>query len=257
MTRGIYTAATGMLAEEAAQQVIAQNLANSSTTGYKQDIPVFKSFDETLVSLADSSGIDSSAIGSLGHGAVLDRTYTDLSQGPLQATGNSLDVALSGDAYLRVQTPAGPAYTRDGAMTLNAQGTLVQVGSGYPILSDRGLPIVLPNTGASSNISTSGVVSVDGQTVGTLGLFAIDQANQPSKLGDNLISAAIVPKAIDTSSASGAYVQSGYLEASNVNVVKEMVTMIACSRSYEANEKLMQSQDQMQNEAVTTVGQVA
>jgi flagellar basal-body rod protein FlgF len=254
MTRGIYTAATGMLADDTAQQVIAQNLANASTTGYKQDIPVFKTFAETLISLVSEDGVDPQALGSMGHGATLDRIYTDLSDGPLQRTGNNMDVALRGDAYLSVQSPAGTAYTRDGGMSLNAQGTLVQASSGLPVLSDQGQPIDLSDKGQIT-ISSDGTVLQNNQSVAKLGLYSITNANDPSKIGDNLISVAQAPQAITANDAQG-YVQSGYLEASNVNIVKEMVTMIACQRSYEANAKALQSEDAEQDKAVNTVGAV-
>ena len=98
-----------MMAEDAAQQVIAQNLANASTTGYKQDIPQFQSFDETLVAASGVDGTNNGGgtIGTLGHGAQISGIATDLSDGPMQATGNSLDVAMRGSAYLQVRTGTG------------------------------------------------------------------------------------------------------------------------------------------------------
>jgi flagellar basal-body rod protein FlgF len=255
MTRGIYTAATGMLAEDNAQQLIAQNLANASTIGYKQQIPVFKTFEETLVSMVSDTGVDNGAVGMLGHGATLQQTYTDLSEGSLEHTGNPLDVALTGDAYLQVQTPSGADYSRDGELVLNGQGTLVQATTGLPVMDNRGQPISFPQTGTPT-INPDGTIEVNGQSIATLGLFAIDQANNPVKIGDNLISVAQPPAAIDPSSSKSGYVQPGYLEASNVNIVKEMVTMIECQRTYEANAKALEAQDTMQDRAASQVGQV-
>jgi flagellar basal-body rod protein FlgG len=255
MTRGIYTAATGMLAEENAQQIIAQNLANASTVGYKQEIPAFKTFEETLVSMVSDTGLDNTAIGTLGQGATLDKTYTDLSEGPLEHTGNALDIALRGDAYISVQTPAGVAYSRDGELSINGQGLLVQNTTGLPVLDNGGKTISMPQSGTPS-IESDGDIRVNGQTIASLGLFAIDQDDDPTKLGDNLISVAAPPKAIDPQSDPTGFLQAGYLETSNVNIVKEMVTMIACQRSYEANAKALQSQDEMQDRAASQVGAV-
>src|SRR5579862_1650359 len=110
-----------MLAEESAQQLIAQNLANSSTTGYKAEVPIFRSFDENLVAAATDDGV--SPVGPLGDGTAQDASYTDLADGSLQPTGNPLDVALTGDAFLAVKTGQGTtSYTRDGALTINAEG---------------------------------------------------------------------------------------------------------------------------------------
>ncbi len=273
MTRGIYSAATGMLADEAAQQVIAQNLANASTTGYKQEIPTFKSFDETLVSLASETGVDQGAVAQLGSGATLDKVYTDLSDGPMHQTGNPLDIAMIGKAYIGVQTPAGTLYSRDGSLSLNNQGTLVQSGTGLPVLDDKGKTITLPSSG-SINIGSDGTITqnltnsansttVQSNIIAKIGLFSISNANDPHKVGDNLISTATPPAALDADAksttlgdiaASSGYIKSGFLEASNVSVVKQMVTMIACQRSYEANSKAVQSQDAMSEKSISAVG---
>ena len=101
-----------MLAEDAAQQIIAQNLANASTTGYKEDIPLFQSFQENLVACSDDQG--ASALGSLGSGSSMSGVFTDLADGPLQQTGNSLDIAMRGDAYFSVQTGNGVMYLATG-----------------------------------------------------------------------------------------------------------------------------------------------
>ncbi len=251
-----------MMAEDAAQQVIAQNLANASTTGYKQDIPQFQSFDETLVAASGVDGSDGGGtIGTLGHGAQIAGIATDLSDGPMQATGNSLDVAMRGSAYLQVRTGTGQiAYSRDGSLTLNSKGTLVQTSTGYPVLSGQGQSITAPLSAAGGDkisISPDGSVTAGTDTVGKLGLVSITQANLPTKIGDNLIVVADRPQSIDIAKDPSASVQSGYLEASNVSVVKAMVTMIACQRSYEANAKAMQSQDDMQNKSISQVGAVA
>ena len=136
----------------------------------------------------------------------------------------------------------------------------MQTSTGYPVLSGQGQSITAPLSaggGDKISISPDGSVSAGTDTVGKLGLVSITQANQPTKIGDNLIVVAGRPQSIDIAKDPAASVQSGYLEASNVSVVKAMVTMIACQRSYEANAKAMQSQDDMQNKSISQVGAVA
>jgi flagellar basal body rod protein FlgG len=244
-----------MMAEESAQQLIAQNLANSSTTGYKAEIPTFRSFDENLVAAASEQGV--TTIGPLGNGAEEDGTYTDFSEGSLQATGNPLDVALTGDAYLAVRTQSATCYTRDGALTINAQGAIVQVGTGFPVLDDRGQPITVGVNSRRIQIQRDGTILVDGASSGQLGLYAVTASNAPTRIGDNLLALASPPKAVDAQSDPSAGVQAGYLEASNVSVIQEMVSMIACMRAYEANSKAVQAHDDANNQAVGDVGKVS
>ena len=256
ITSGIYTAASGMLAEEAAQQIIAQNLANASTTGYKQDIPIFSSFEENLVSFADQTGENTSALGELGNGTAMQGSVTDLQQGSLTKTGNSFDLAMTGDAFLSVATAAGTNYTRDGALGVDGQGNLVQTASGLDVLDASGNAIQLPTNAKNITFQDDGSIIVDGKTFDKLGLFAIQSSDVPNKIGGNLLTTSIQPAAVTVNSDPTAGVRSGYLEQSNVNIVKEMVTMIAASRAYEANQKALTSQDEMQQASATQVGSV-
>ncbi|MDR3710876.1 MAG: flagellar hook-basal body protein [Capsulimonadaceae bacterium] len=256
MTRGVYIAATGMLAEEAAQQVIAQNLANASTTGYKEDIPVFRSFDENLVSFADSSGKMLDTLGSLGNGAAFDAAVTDFGQGGMQQTGNPLDIAMTGNAFIGIATANGTCYSRDGALTLSRAGVLVQAASGLPVLDDKGGQIQLSNKMTNVHIDADGVIKSDAGVAGRIGLFAISMAQRPRKIGGNLIQTTIAPPIVDATRDPGAGVRSGFLETSNVNIVREMVTMIAGLRAYEANQKTLQSHDSLEEKSVNTVGRV-
>ena len=160
MTRGVYTAASGMMANQAAQDTIAQNLANASTTGYKEDIPRFQSFGDALASRLSSDG--SSAIGELGSGAGLSDTTTNFADGGVVQSGNPLDVALSGDAALVLQTPNGPRLTRDGSLTLDARGTIVETSGGLPVLGDSNQPLTIPAKTKDIVISPQGDVAADG-----------------------------------------------------------------------------------------------
>ncbi|HEX5323482.1 MAG TPA: flagellar hook-basal body protein, partial [Capsulimonadaceae bacterium] len=187
-----------------------------------------------------------------------DASYTDFADGSLLATGNPLDVALTGDAFLAVKTGLGTtAYTRDGSLTINAQGTIVQVSSGFPVLDDKGQPITVGSDAKKVQIEEDGTVLVDGAAADRLGLFAVTKASVPERIGANLLALAAPAPAVNPQTDPNAGVHSGYLEASNVSVIHEMVTMIACVRAYEANAKAVQAHDDENNKAVNDVGKVS
>ena len=246
MTRGVYTAAAGMLASQAAQDTIAQNLANAATTGYKEDIPRFESFESALASRSGGG-----SLGMLGSGAGLKDQTTNFAEGGLQKSGNALDIALTGDAALAVQTPQGIRLTRDGSLSLNAQGTLTLSDGQTPVLGDDNRAIQIPAKTREISISAAGTVTADGTSVGRLRLVGLSAADLPKKMGDNLYAVSILRPASATAS-----VRQGYLEASNVNVVKEMVSMISIMRAYETNQKMMQSEDDTTGKAVNEVAKL-
>ena len=246
MTRGVYTAAAGMLASQAAQDTIAQNLANAATTGYKEDIPRFESFEAALASRTGGP-----RIGPLGSGAGLRDQTTNFAEGGLQKSGNALDVALTGDAALAVQTPQGIRLTRDGSLSLNARGTLTLSDGQTPVLGADNRTIQVPARTKEISISPRGDVTADGTRVGTLRLVGLSAADAPKKVGNNLYSVRSLRPA-----SPAASVRQGYLEASNVNVVKEMVSMISIMRAYETNQKMMQSEDDTTGKAVNEVAKL-
>ncbi|MDQ2798715.1 MAG: flagellar hook-basal body protein, partial [Armatimonadota bacterium] len=176
---------------------------------------------------------------------------TDFADGALQKTGNSLDVALTGDAFLTVQTPQGVRLTRDGSLTMNPQGLLVQANGNGLLLGDNGQPIRIPAQAKAITINERGQISTDGKAVGRLGLAGVSRADQPVKVGDNLFAVRSLRPASATAS-----VRQGYLEGSNVSVVKEMISMIATMRAYETNQKMLQAEDDATGKAVNDVAKV-
>jgi flagellar basal-body rod protein FlgF len=237
----MYTAASGMIANQAAQDAIAQNLANVSTTGYKQDVPRFAAFQNMLL----KSG------GELGLGAGVDSLSTNFAEGSLQKTSNPLDIALTGDAFLTVKTPQGIAYSRDGALTRDAKGFLIQANGGAQVMDSKNQPIQIPAGTKSITISDAGEVSADGQSVSRIGLVGINKSDKAVKIGSNLFTVA-KPRAI----TSATPVQQGFLETSNVNIVKEMVSMISAMRAYETDQKMVQAEDGATQKAVNEVAKV-
>ena len=238
-----------MLANEAAQDAIAQNLANAATTGYKRDLPQFQSFPEML--LQRTAGASGPAVGGLGPGVGVRGLAADFADGALQQTGNPLDVALTGDAYLAIQTPQGVRYSRDGALTRNAQGQLVQSNGSGLVLGQSGRPLSLPAKTKTIVITPRGDVRADGVSVGQLQLVGVTRATGASKQGDNLFAQGSAAPA-----GPNATVHQGYLEASNVNIVQEMVAMISVQRAYETDQKMVQAEDDATNKAVNDVPKV-
>ena len=246
MTRGVYTAAAGMLASQAAQDAIAQNLANAATTGYKEDIPRFESFEQALASRSGGP-----AIGQLGSGGGIKDETTNFAEGGLQKSGNALDVALTGDAALVVQTPQGIRLTRDGSLSLSAQGTLTLADGLTTVLGDNNRPIRIPAKTKEISISPRGAVTADDVQVGRLRLAGLSAADFPAKDRRQSICRPHPAPGFPTAS-----VRQGYLESSNVNIVKEMVSMISIMRAYETNQKMMQAEDDATNKSVNEVGKL-
>lgn len=240
-----------MVACMAAQDAIAQNLANANTTGYKEDVPQFESFQSMLLDRM-SGAASGGGVGTLGTGVAVQGIATDFTPGALQSTGNPLDVALTGNAYLTVSTPQGARYTRDGSLTRSSDGTLVQSGTMAPVLDSNNRPITLPATAKNITISPQGVIAADGNTVAQLGLVGLDGNSGASKVGDNQYVAAKT-----TAPSSDSTVRQGYLETSNVSVVREMVAMIQAQRIYETNSKMLEAEDGATSKAISSVATVS
>jgi len=255
MLRGLNIAATGMLAEMNKQDLIANNLANVETNGFKRDVLAFESFPMALVYAYESGSSGKSyqdtspaPIGYLGTGVGVTEAMIDYSQGAFRRTENELDFALMGDGFFAVQTPDGERYTRNGNFMLDAQGQLVN-SDGYPVLGQNG---TIQISGTKVSVDESGNISVDGQTIDSFKLVVFSQSDALEKVGHNLFAAGAAG-----APATDVEVAQGCLEASNVNVVKEMVEMIATLRAYEANQRVIRSQDEMLGKAVNEVGKLA
>lgn len=232
--------------------VVANNIANVNTSGYKADKTLFEEYLNTPAHEDNFAGGDRRV------SFVQDRgTYRDMSQGPVEATNNPLDVAINGSAFLAVQAPGGERYTRDGNLQINNQGQLV-TAAGNPVLGTSG-PIVFQQTDHDINITPDGTITVvegSGRTDsirGTLRLVSFTDAQQILKEGFNLYAAGEggAPQA-DTKSR----VQQGFIEKSNVNSVVEMSRMMEVSRAYTSIANLMQQQSDLQKTAIQQLADV-
>ena len=253
MIRSLWIARTGLDAQQTSLDVIANNLANVSTNGFKRARPVFEDLLYQTLRQPGAQSSQSTQIPSglqLGTGVRPISTASIFTQGSLQQTGNPLDVAINGAGFMQVLLPDGTtAYTRDGSFQKDNQGQIV-TASGYPLQPS----ITIPANALTVTIGTDGVVSVQlaGQSAPTqVGSIQLVDFINPTGLqprGENLLmeSAASGPAQSGTPGLNGlGSVQQGSLEASNVNVVEELVTMIETQRAYEMNSKAISTTDQM------------
>lgn len=228
--------------------IISNNLANASTTGFKSDGAVCGTFKKALSDVM----VSGSRIDVANYTPDIVNTYTKFSQGSLQSTGNTTDLAISNDdsAFFTVEDKSGNRlYTRDGSFIIDKDNYLV-TSEGYKVLGTDGYVNINEN---EFGISVTGQISDNGGNIlGNLLITSFDNPETLSKIGDNMLEASeeSVEKEFNGE------VQQGYLEMSNVNTVNEMVNMIAISRAYEANQKVLQSQDEMLGKAVSDVGKV-
>ena len=253
MNSALWAAKTGLDAQQTRMTVVSHNLANVSTNGFKKDRAVFEDLlyqNQRQVGAATSQDTASPTGLNLGPGVRVVATEKNYTQGGLNNTGNSLDVAVNGRGFFQVLMPDGSfAYTRDGSFKMSAEGELV-TASGYKVQPG----ITIPSGAQSISIGADGVVSAQlaGQSsptqIGTLQLtdFVNPAGLQPR--GENLLSesAASGPAQSSTPGLNGlGTLQEGFLEGSNVNVVEELVTMIETQRAYEMNSKAISTADQM------------
>jgi flagellar basal-body rod protein FlgG len=238
MERGLYIAASGMLAELVRQDQVAHDLANASTSGYKADRSSQSSFGELLL----ANRATGETVGALGLGAQVDVIRTDLSQAPLRETAEPLDIALVGSGFLAVRTAEGVRYTRAGQLALDGQGTLT-TSTGMPVLGENGQPIVI--RGGDPAIGPDGSITVDGRAVGRL---AIVDLQNPAKIGDTLFSGDPAGRPAATT------VKQGYLEGSGVNPAEAMVEMMTSMRAYESVQRVIRTIDETLQRGIQTGG---
>ncbi len=247
MIRGLYTGASGMIAEMARTDAISNNLANADTAGFKKDVTITKDFASVLITRIND-GPDAPTIGSLGMGVTVDEVATDQSAGTIRLTGNNFDLAMEGKGFFAVETSRGVRYTRNGTFSKNRRGELV-TQDGNRVLGQNG-PIRIQ--GNSMVVGADGTVLVDNQPAGKLQVVEFADEKQLEKEGSSLYIAANNQQ---RKAATGS-VRQGFLEKSNVNVVGEMVNLISNYRAYEINGKVVQSHDQLLSKAVTEVGKI-
>jgi flagellar basal-body rod protein FlgF len=257
MIRGLYTSSSAMQVEIMRQDVIANNLANLNTSGFKKDFAVMEAKEKLKLWRTNNPSSKHpdcvkfrAPIGDLGTGVNLDRIYKNFEQGNLQHTANPLDLALHGDGYFVLKNADGTLrYTRAGDFTKDANGFLVDE-SGRRVQGDNG-DIQLLEQGQFT-ISDDGRMVMNNQSLGKLQVVKFaNPDNQLEKLEDTTFR---MNNGVAAPIDQNTTISQGYREMSNVNSVTEMVNMIAALRQYEANQKAITSQDETLGKAVNDVG---
>jgi flagellar basal-body rod protein FlgF len=263
LVRGIYTAASGALVAQSMAENVANNLANIDTSGFKQTLLQIQSAptldlyriqtDPGQTPHRATPGVSvAPRIGTLGTGSSIYDTPEDFSQGALQSTGNTYDLAITGspNAFFTIQTAQGIRYTRDGQFTVDANNNLTTM-DGNLVLGQNNAPLtVLPALGPVT-IGTNGTLSQAGQQFGQVELTGFNNLLALRKEGDNNF--------VDTGNAQpgapgvNAGVQQGFLEKSNGNVVRSMVDLITAERWFDANERSIKTQDDATNQLIGNV----
>ena len=280
LLRGIYTGAAGMQVQENRLNALSNNLANVDTTGYKRDTPIEKAFPELLIRRMSDDGVReipfrgfpigsydiAPVVGSLGTGAETNEYYTVFSQGGLRQTDNSFDLALEGEGFFVIDTPYGERYTRNGSFLIGPEGMLV-TKDGYPVLGEDGpIEIKLNNFVVDENgiIYENEAYANDPDrlvsmreneweqtgVVDRLRIVTMRNTRYIQKQGNSFWNTTEESGPAVEMGDERPTVRQGFLEGSNVNPVTEMVALIEVNRAYEANQKAIQSHDQMTGQLI-------
>ncbi|MDA0282157.1 MAG: flagellar hook basal-body protein [Planctomycetota bacterium] len=253
MIHGIYLSSHGANVQSIRQDVIANNLANASTTGFKRDVATFQMFKPEELRRDIPVHMDGERQREPGALAV-DQISTDFRNGALQRTDRQYDIGLSGDGFLRVSDGQKQYLTRNGQLHRNIDGELATENQGLRVLNTAGTPIQIPATAAGISIASDGRVAAIMADNQQIPLGQIDLVSAPSdqlrKTGDSLYETqAKTPPAFDA-----VQVRQGFVEASGVSPIQEMTAMIETSRAFEANINMIRIQDESLGRLLQSVG---
>jgi len=256
MQECVYNALFGALTQERRLDVIANNLANVNTTGFKRDGLNFRDVfvrmgQETLEPFTPINAKPMFPKPDTFAQVRIGMELTDFADGGIQHTGNPLDFALQGDGFFKVQGPDGEYYTRNGSFKVSQDGLLI-TGAGHQVVSTAGGAIEVPQN-ASITANDRGEIFADGEFVNALQVVAVEELWTLEKYGENMFRARPGNQVNEVEPGNFSVAQ-GYLENSNVNVVEEMVRMIETQRMYESYSKVVQSATDTEHKLVTEVG---
>lgn len=254
MIRSLYTAVSGMITQEAKQDIISNNLANANTVGFKQDNLSLSRFDDVLIQNYDKQQGGQNVqniIGKLSLGSKVDGVRTDFTEGSIEETGKATDFAINGRGFFSVQNNGTSYYSRDGHFHVDSRGYLTN-DSGYSVMGKNAStgnvePIYVGNAQMSSD--ANGNILLGGKPAYKLATVDFADYSTLSKSGDNLYTGSGA-KVADVN------INSNSLEKSNVNLISTMIDMLTTMRSFETNQKIVQSIDETLDKSVNQVGAV-
>ncbi len=252
-TYGLWLSAAGLKVNQHRQTILANNLANANTTGFKHDIAIVAQRRVESQSSPGGSQFAHSILDGIAGGMDVRPTFHNFGPGRIERTGRPLDVAVDGDGFFAVSDGQATRYTRDGQFTLNRQGELVLVaGEGrWRVLDDGKAPIVVDETAGEVSISAAGTIRQGQSVVAKLGLVSTEDKQSLRKIGGNLFEAGTAKmKPIE-----GRFVPESR-EESNFSAMNGLATMIEATRAYQLNATMLKLQDELTGQAVTRVGRV-
>lgn len=238
LTTALYVDAAAQLALTRRMESLAFNLANANTTGFLGEGLKF----DSVVSTTGGGNVAFPHAGA---------DYISLMRGAPHKTGNPLDVAIRGDVWLSIMTPAGPAYTRDGRLQIDSGGAIRSI-NGYPLLDAGGAPLSVDASAGELSIAADGAISQRGKAVGALGLFTLDADARLSRHDNSSILSDREATPVAASSRSG--LMQGFLEQSNVAPLTELTKMIEIQRTFDHISACMNMTDTAQQDAIRTLG---
>lgn len=254
MQNGLYVATSGMLMQEQRVNVVTNNLANMSTNGFKKELAIFSNY-RPVDTRQPQNAIQQSLYNKTINSSVrLDDIVTSFESGYIKPTENSFDMALATEnTFFSVETPWGIRYTRDGEFTLNNNGELVTRDGFNLIDRNTGAPITVNmNEVSSFSVLTDGSVYVNNELVSQIETAYFDEPEYLQKVGRNLYEAVgVLPEQVDD-----AGIMQGYVEASNVNAITEMVQMVEAMRGFEMYQKVIQAYDAVNEQAASSIAKV-
>jgi len=238
MSSGLYVSLSGQIAMQRRLETIANNVANMNTGGFRADEVKF----DSLISRAGATPV---AYASEGENFVSRRT------GAISYTGNPLDVAVTGEAWLAIEGPNGAVYTKDGRFHLSDSGDLLS-SAGYPVLDAGGSAITIDPAGGPIAIADDGMITQNGRQLGAIGLFLIPETATLSRFEN----AGVIPneeaQPVEDLTVNG--VRQGFVEGANVNPVREMTRLIEVTRAFEYAASAMQQQEDIASQSIKTLG---
>jgi len=246
MSQALFSVASGAKYHEERLDVLANNLSNINTDGYKEDKLIFR-IPKEEGARSEKPGVMSSLYSSP---PVPSGITIDFSQGDLKQTDHPLDLALSGDGFFCIDAPDGTRYTRKGSFTLDQDGVLV-TKQGHPVQGEGG---AIKISGQDVRIDENGKVHVDGEPVGAIKVVGVMGPNSLRKVGDTMFAPAL--GAAEEVKAENVVVKQGFIESSNVNGLRAMTEMIDVMRGYESYQKVIQFLDDVTRRSITDVGKL-